>query len=90
MHRNNQKVKKKEKQKRMLLTLFLTEHLIWSLGNFLTGTWVCLSIRDLLIGLMIRSDFRIGMWIEEEEEEQVTAIDFVKQEEEAEEEEEVC
>ena len=38
MHRNNQKEKKKEKQKRVLLTLFLTEHLIWSLGNFLTGT----------------------------------------------------
>lgn len=72
------------------MTLFLTEHLIWSLGNFLTGTWVCLSIRDLLIGLMIRPDFRIGMWTEEEEEEQVTAIDFVKQEEEAEEEEKVC
>ncbi len=58
------------------------EHLIWSLGVFLTGTWVCLSMKDLLIGFKIRLDFRIGIWMEDEH---VTAIDLVHQEEEAEE-----
>lgn len=54
------------------------EHLIWNLGAFLNGAWLYLTTRDLLIGLMSRPDFRIGMWGGEEH---ATAIDLVMQEE---------
>lgn len=76
MRRNKQETKMERK-----LTLFFMEHLICSPVVLLTGTWLTLSIGDLLTGFVIRPDFRNGMWVEEEH---VTAIDVVVQEEEEE------